>query len=62
VFPGDTIFYYDNLEKNHPVGLAVDIVECYQAMERVREVADIVVPPHDPLLLQRFPDGVVAAA
>jgi glyoxylase-like metal-dependent hydrolase (beta-lactamase superfamily II) len=61
VFPGDTIFYYENLEKNHPVGLAVDIVECYQAMERVREMADIVVPPHDPLLLQRFPDGVVVA-
>jgi len=59
VFPGDTIFYYENLEKNHPVGLAVDIMECYQAMERVREVADIVVPPHDPLLFQRYPDGVV---
>jgi glyoxylase-like metal-dependent hydrolase (beta-lactamase superfamily II) len=59
VFPGDTIFYYENLEKNHPVGLAVDIVECYEAMARVREVADIVVPPHDPLLLKKFPDGVV---
>jgi hypothetical protein len=22
-------------------------------------VADIVVPPHDPLLLKKFPDGVV---
>jgi N-acyl homoserine lactone hydrolase len=59
VFPGDTVFYYENLEKNHPVGLAVDIVECYEAMARVREVADIVVPPHDPLLLKKFPDGVV---
>jgi glyoxylase-like metal-dependent hydrolase (beta-lactamase superfamily II) len=59
VFPGDTVFYYENLEKNHPVGLAVDIMECYQAMERVREVADIMVPPHDPLLLERYPDGVV---
>ena len=59
VLPGDTIFYYENLEKNHPVGLAVDIGECYQAMERVRATADIFVPPHDPLLLQRYPDGVV---
>lgn len=59
VFPSDTVFYYENLEKNHPVGLAVDIEECYQAMDRVRQVADIVVPPHDPVLLQRFPDGVV---
>jgi N-acyl homoserine lactone hydrolase len=59
VFPGDTIFYYENLEKNHPVGLAVDIVQCYQALERVRAVADIFVPPHDPLLLKRYPDGVI---
>lgn len=59
VFPGDTIFYYENLEKNHPVGLAVNIPQCYQAMERVRKIADIFVPPHDPLLLKRYPDGVI---
>ncbi|MBC8447439.1 MAG: N-acyl homoserine lactonase family protein [Chloroflexi bacterium] len=61
VFPGDTVFYYENLERNHPVGLAVDITQCYQAMERIREVADIVVPPHDPLLLQKYPDGVIVS-
>jgi N-acyl homoserine lactone hydrolase len=61
VFPGDTVFYYENLEKNHPVGLAVDLLECYQAMDRIRGCADILVPPHDPVLLRRFPDGVVVA-
>jgi len=60
VLPGDTIFYYENLERNHPIGLAVDILECYQAMDRVREIASIFVPPHDPLLLQKHPDGVIA--
>jgi glyoxylase-like metal-dependent hydrolase (beta-lactamase superfamily II) len=59
VFPGDTIFYYENLEKNHPIGLAVDLAECYQAMDRVRAVADIFVPPHDPVLLRKYPDGVI---
>ena len=59
VFPGDTIFYYENLEQNHPVGLAVDILECYQAMDRVRGTADIFVPPHDPLLLEKYPGGVI---
>jgi len=59
VFPGDTIFYYENLEKNHPVGLAVNIVECYLAMERIRKLDGILVPSHDPVLLQRYPDGVV---
>jgi hypothetical protein len=28
-------------------------------MEKVRKIADIFVPPHDPLLLQRYPDGVI---
>lgn len=59
VFPGDSVFYYANLEQNHPVGLAVDMAQCYRALERVRAEADILVPPHDPLLLQRYPDGVV---
>jgi glyoxylase-like metal-dependent hydrolase (beta-lactamase superfamily II) len=59
VFPGDTIFYYENLELNQPVGLAVDILECYEAMDRVRGIVDIFVPPHDPLLLEKYPDGVV---
>jgi glyoxylase-like metal-dependent hydrolase (beta-lactamase superfamily II) len=62
VFPGDTVFYYENLDKNHPVGLAVSIVECYQAMERIREIGGILVPPHDPRLLQKHPDGVIVAA
>jgi glyoxylase-like metal-dependent hydrolase (beta-lactamase superfamily II) len=61
VFPSDTVFYYENLALNHPIGLAVDIKQCYQTMDRVRNMADIVVPPHDPVLLQRYADGVVVA-
>jgi len=60
IFPSDTIFYYANLEQNHPVGLAVDISQCYTAMERIRRLDGILVPPHDPELLRRYPDGVVA--
>jgi N-acyl homoserine lactone hydrolase len=59
VFPGDTVFYYENLERDHPIGSAVSIVECYQAMERIREIGGVLVPPHDPLLLTRYPNGVV---
>ena len=59
VFPGDTVFYYANLAQNHPVGLAVDIVQCYQAMARIRQLGGILVPPHDPVLLERYPGGVV---
>jgi len=59
VFPGDTVFYYENLEKNHPVGLALDILQCYRAMDRIRKINGILVPPHDPALLRKYPDGVV---
>lgn len=59
VFPGDTVFYYENLEKDQPIGLAVDIPQCYEAMRKIRERADFIVPSHDPALLKRCPDGVV---
>ena len=59
VFPGDTIFYYENLAKRHPIGLAVNIVQCHQAMDRIAALGGILVPPHDPVLLQKYPDGVM---
>ena len=64
VFPSDTIFYYANLEQMHPIGLAVDIKQCWVAMERIRGLLGaqhgFLVPPHDPELLRRHPDGIVA--
>lgn len=64
VFPSDTIFYYANLEQMHPIGLAVDIKQCWLAMARCRKLIEIsggfLVPPHDPELLHRHPGGFVA--
>lgn len=60
VLTGDVAFLYGNVEQDHPVGLAVNIVECYAAMARFREEADILVPAHDPEILERHPDGVIA--
>jgi glyoxylase-like metal-dependent hydrolase (beta-lactamase superfamily II) len=62
VLTGDVAFLYGNVEQNHPVGLAVSIEECYVAMERFREGADILVPAHDPEILERYPDGVIVDA
>jgi glyoxylase-like metal-dependent hydrolase (beta-lactamase superfamily II) len=59
VFPSDTVFYYENLATMHPIGLAVDIKQCWQAMERMRQLGGLLVPPHDPELLVRHPGGVV---
>jgi N-acyl homoserine lactone hydrolase len=59
VLTGDVIFLYENLERDHPVGLNISIEDCYDGMSKIREQADVVVPPHDPELLKRYPGGVI---
>ena len=60
VLTGDVAFLYDNIEKNHPVGLSYSIPECLDAMERIRREADIIIPAHDPLVMDRYPGGRIA--
>jgi hypothetical protein len=43
------------------VAFAFKTGQVQYAIDVVRKTADIVVPPHDPVLLKRFPDGVVVA-
>lgn len=58
VFTGDVVYKYRNIEENISIGWA-DADECLEVMERIREAADIVIPGHDPLLLDKFPGGVI---
>lgn len=58
VIPGDTVWTYKNLDENIPVGSCVDLLECYEAMDWVRSSGDIVLPSHDPLVLDRYPNGI----
>lgn len=58
VIPGDTIWTYANLDRDIPVGAAVDIGECYDAMAWARKAGDLILPTHDPALLERHPRGV----
>lgn len=58
VFGGDTIYMYENIEQNRPIGWA-DPDECLRAMERIRREADVIIPGHDPRILERYPDGVI---
>ncbi|MEM0488235.1 MAG: N-acyl homoserine lactonase family protein [Candidatus Bathyarchaeia archaeon] len=59
VLTGDTVFLYENIEKNVPVGLNVSLMECYTAMKKIRNEADIIIPSHDPKVLERYPTGVI---
>lgn len=58
VIPGDTIWTYANLERDVPVGAAVDIRQCYEAMAWARTAGELVLPTHDPAILRRHPAGV----
>jgi glyoxylase-like metal-dependent hydrolase (beta-lactamase superfamily II) len=53
IFAGDVAFTYRNLEKDIPVGFNSNLEECFLAMRRIRKEADIVIPGHDPLVLER---------
>ncbi len=58
VFTGDVVYKYRNIEADIPIGWA-DAGECLEAMKKIRTVADIVIPGHDPELLERFPEGTI---
>lgn len=56
----DVVFYYENIETDHPLGIQESMEECRLAYARLREEADIVVSPYDPDTLLRFSEGKVA--
>jgi len=58
VFTSDVAFFKENVINNHPIGLFYDLWECYEAYEKIRDNADIIITSHDPSVLdKKFPDG-----
>jgi len=57
VITGDVVSLYGHIEENIPVAYCHDLAECYQAMDRIRREADIILPTHDPDVLVRHPGG-----
>jgi N-acyl homoserine lactone hydrolase len=55
---GDVLYKYANLEQNRPIR-SPDPSVCRAAMDRIRSLADIVLPAHDPLTLERWPGGII---
>jgi glyoxylase-like metal-dependent hydrolase (beta-lactamase superfamily II) len=60
ILTGDIVFFYANLEENIPVASNVNLAECYEGMDRIRSLPGLVVPSHDPEILERYPGGVIA--
>lgn len=59
-FTGDTVQMYENVTRDDIVAICGDKAQCRRALAVARESADILLPGHDPALLERFPDGIVA--
>lgn len=57
---GDVVYLYENLERNRPIR-SPDPGACAQALAQIRALADLVVPAHDPLTLERWPEGLIGA-
>ena len=65
VLTSDASHYYANMDEGNSFNTFVDLACVYRAYDRIREVAasaDLIVPGHDPLVLQRLKpvaDGIV---
>ena len=51
---------YQNLERNHPIGITENMYEALAAQERALRVAQHPIPLYDPLVFERYPDGIVS--
>jgi len=58
VLCGDNVYLYKNFEENIPIGW-VDPQESLAVFEKIRNVADVILPGHDPEVVTRFPGGVI---
>jgi glyoxylase-like metal-dependent hydrolase (beta-lactamase superfamily II) len=52
---GDNVFFFENLEKNLPVGHRYSRASWFESMDRLRALTDLILPSHDPLLFRRDP-------
>ncbi len=55
---GDVVYKYENVEKDRPIR-SPDERACREALARIRSPAVLVLPAHDPLTLERWPDGII---
>ena len=50
---------FGNLDQDDIIAIWMDEKQCRNALEIARTEPDLLLPGHDPLLLEKYPDGVV---
>lgn len=53
VFTSDVAFFEKNVIENHPIGMFYNLWEVYEAYEKIRKKADIIITSHDPDILDK---------
>jgi glyoxylase-like metal-dependent hydrolase (beta-lactamase superfamily II) len=59
VLASDSSHYYENFMADRPYSLVHNVADMHAAFNRLRELtphAELIVPGHDPAVLERFPD------
>jgi glyoxylase-like metal-dependent hydrolase (beta-lactamase superfamily II) len=57
VLASDAAHYYENIDSGRPFSIVYDVAAMLEAFDTIRALADrpeLIVPGHDPLVLQRF--------
>lgn len=60
VVMSDCAFHFANVEENKPLGIAESIIEAHAAYADIRRRAAVFVPLYDPLVQERFPQGIIS--
>ena len=60
VVVSDSIFRYENFDQGKPIGALENLFEFHDALARIRDEADLVIPCHDDEVFTKYPDGVIA--
>jgi len=60
VLASDATHFYANMEQSRPFPAVLDVLQMLEAHKKLRSLAssdDLIIPGHDPLVLQRFPSA-----
>jgi glyoxylase-like metal-dependent hydrolase (beta-lactamase superfamily II) len=56
----DCAFHFANVEEGRPLGIAESIIEAHAVYADIRKRARHFIPLYEPLIRQRYPNGVIA--
>lgn len=50
---GDLVFLYENMERNIPIGFFSSRLDWFSSIEKIKGMADYIIPSHDPKIFEK---------